>query len=157
MISKTRIGIILASAMVASAAVYAGIVHRHHQVVAAAVQPVVQPAPELPKPAAGTPIDTPSNLDPSDASVDPNAEAQQQADSPTDANQVADASQDVDAQTQTATVQQPVFSVVRRVSSVRPARVVRAAVAAPPIAEPDAVTPVVPAAHEVSLAILVPT
>ncbi len=167
MISKTKIGIILASAMVATTAVSAGIVlHRHHQVVvAAAAQATVQAAPVLPKPTAGTPTNT-TVADPANDSVDSNMSSQQSAETSDDVNQTADAAQaDVanadQSQADNAEVQQPVVTVVRRVSAARAVHVLRsaAAVAATPIVATRTVTiaePAAPAVHESIAALVVP-
>jgi hypothetical protein len=79
MISKTMIGVILASAMVSSAMVYHGIASRHHEDVSAGIPPAEQ-KPTIPKPAAGTPLDAATNADQTAAADDPNAPDQQSVD-----------------------------------------------------------------------------
>jgi hypothetical protein len=86
MISKTMIGVILASAMVASAMVYDGIAHRHHENASTANPPMEQ-KPAIPKPQAGTPLNATLNADQADTANDPNAPAQQQNDASADPNQ----------------------------------------------------------------------
>src|SRR5580692_9939739 len=92
MISKTRIGIILSSAMVASAMVCFGVAHRHHQIAAAVttVNPHVEPIPTTPKPPAGRPLDAADDQNQTGAANDPNASSQQTADSADNLNQNQD-------------------------------------------------------------------
>jgi hypothetical protein len=92
MISKTMIGIILASTVGTSAMVYAGIAHRRHQPNAALAAtsttgPQSAQPPAIPKPPAGKPFDPAADANQDDAANDPNAPAQQSSDSADDSNQ----------------------------------------------------------------------
>jgi hypothetical protein len=88
MISKAKIGIALASTMVASAMVYAAVAHNHHEPAALnTVNPHVEQIPSVPKPAAGKPLDAGADANQADASGDLNAQSLQPADSGDDQNQ----------------------------------------------------------------------
>lgn len=77
-ITQVKIGIILGSAVVASATVYAAIAHHRHAVAAAAttINPPVQQLLPIPKPAAGTPL----NSEPDGNQVGSQADAVNSAD-----------------------------------------------------------------------------
>lgn len=82
MISKIKIGIILGSAMVASALVYAGVAHRHHVNTAANTatsnpNPHVEQIPSISKPAAGTPLSAAGDANPTEPVNDQNTTDQQ--------------------------------------------------------------------------------
>ena len=162
MISKTKIGITLALAMVASAALYAGIAHTRHQAVSAAVQPQVQ-TPQIPKPAAGTPIDQPAALDQARTVNDPNA-TQQPTNSADDSNQAAGADQaDAEYTDQGQSTAAPArqsagyaAAPLRRIAPVRAVHVLRTAAPATPVAVTHLDPLVAPVARVVPSAIVVP-
>jgi hypothetical protein len=81
-ISKATIAFVLGSAFVASAIVYDGIAHHRHEVAASTNPPAAQ-TPEIPKPSAGTPLNSDQTGDQdaqsADPSSDPNAQADQNA------------------------------------------------------------------------------
>jgi hypothetical protein len=142
MISKTKIGVILSSAMVASAMVCFGVAHRHHQSPAAitTINPHVEQIPTTPKPPAGKPLDAADDQNQTDAANDPNAAAQRSSDTADDSNRnqpAADGQEDAgrsdhgqaaDAATQLQTASYAASPV--RVKSVGSAKVVRPVVAA---------------------------
>lgn len=95
MISKTRIGIILASAMLTSAMVCYGIVTRHHESAPTVIpNPQVEQIPAIPKPSAGKPLDTAADSGQIDAAND---SAQQATDPAADPNQTAAPADQADA------------------------------------------------------------
>jgi hypothetical protein len=150
MISKAKIGIILASAMVSCAMVYYGIASRHHQEVQAAAPPVEQ-KPTIPKPQAGTPLDATNDPDQADTATDPNASDQQSVDPNQDqgpADDQADAADSDQEQDPSAAAQQnqPTYPVrvVRLRPVVRVVHVISPAVAAVIAHEDRPVTPVAP-------------
>jgi len=70
MTSKIKIGIILASTMVASAIVYPGVAHNHHgsaTAPATIADGAAEQKPEIPKPAAGTALDANADANRTDA------------------------------------------------------------------------------------------
>ena len=146
MISKTKIGVILSSAMVASAMVCFGVAHRHHQIAAAesTINPHIEQIPTTPKPSAGKPLDTPADEDQTDAANDPNAADQQSSDTADDSNQnqapadgQANAGSSDQGQVATVTVQQQSASYAAspaRVKSVASVKVIRPAIAASTVA-----------------------
>lgn len=154
---------ILISAMVVTAAVYAGIAHRHHPIVPASVQLAVQTA-QVPKPAAGTPLNTATDADRSGTANDPNTESQQPNDTADDQNQPADSSQPEAANTrqgqashapdpQTVVYETP----VHRIAKVRVVRVLQPAATAEAVAVDRPVTTVMPGTRTVSSPVVVPT
>ena len=169
MISKTRIGIILASTVVTSAMVYAGIAHRHHHQSAAptTINPQVEQKPVMPKPLAGKPLDTGSDTEQADAANDPNAPSQQIADSPDDLNQnqapadtQADAGDSNQGPTPAVTAQQQTASYAAapvRVKSVASVKVVRPVVAAATVSLDRPIVSNASIARAPRAAIIVPT
>jgi hypothetical protein len=89
MISKTRIGVILSSVVVASAMVCFGVANRHHESAATStsVNPHVEQIPAIPKPSAGKPFDTATDDDQADAANNLKATDQQSNDAADDPSQ----------------------------------------------------------------------
>jgi hypothetical protein len=165
MISKTKIGVILSSAMVASAMVCFGIAHRHHQIAAAVttVNQHVDPIPTTPKPPAGKPLDASDDQNQTDAANDPNTSSQQTADSADNLNQnqsadgQADAGNSDQGQAADVTAQQQTASYAVtpvRVKSVASVKVVRPVVAASTVSLDHPVASIARASRS---AIIVPT
>jgi hypothetical protein len=159
MISKIKIGIILASAMVTSAVVFAAVVHSHHQSAAiTTVNPHVQPIPVIPKPPAGKPLESEADPNQADASNDPNGDRNGDPNAP--AQQPSDSADNQDQnqnETQANANNQPDAGS----SDPEPAPVARiqrhpASYAAAAIAQPAARVKVVRVAHHLVAAAAVP-